>query len=159
MKHIGDKGEVIVSEFFNKNGIDCKKNEDKNTRYDYDLLCKFNDTDFTCEVKYDLMSLKTGNIAIEIWNTKSNMPSGITATKANLWIIVIPQDKVNIFAIKTETLKKYIEDNKPFKTVNFGGDKNAKLLIYKKDDILKIFTQLCEMKKKDLNKWLTQTII
>jgi hypothetical protein len=38
------------------------------------------------EVKVDSTAVRTGNLAIEYWNTSLNEPSGILSTKANLWL-------------------------------------------------------------------------
>ena len=40
---------------------------------------------FTTEVKYDIRSLQTGNIAIEIYNPKTETDSGLNITEANIW--------------------------------------------------------------------------
>ena len=70
--------------------------------YDWDLSVSQQVTGyevFTVEVKYDEMQAKTGNIAIEIYNPKSGKPSGLTATKANLWCQVL-KDSTWITSVK-----------------------------------------------------------
>jgi len=104
---------------------------------------------FTVEVKYDEMQSKTGNIAIEIYNSKSGKPSGLTATKANLWCHVL---KDSAWIASVETLKKFCEENTPFKSFNFVGDGNASILLYKTEDILKIFERIDECSKQSLRK-------
>lgn len=102
---------------------------------------------FTVEVKYDEMQAKTGNIAIEIYNPKSGKPSGLTATKANLWCQVL-QDAVWITSVKT--LKKFCEETPPFKMFSSAGDGNAAILLYKTEDILEIFERIDECQKTQL---------
>jgi hypothetical protein len=105
---------------------------------------------FTVEVKYDEMQAKTGNIAIEIYNPKSGKPSGLTATKANLWCQVL-QDAVWITSVKT--LKKFCEETPPLKMFSSAGDGNAAILLYKTEDILEIFERV------DSNHDLHETIL
>jgi len=110
--------------------------------YDWDLSVEQKETGyevFTVEVKYDEMQAKTGNIAIEIYNSKSGKPSGLTATKANLWCHVL-QDSTWITSV--EKLKEFCEDTPPFKSFNSVGDGNASILLYKTEDILKIFERI-----------------
>tara|TARA_R110000824_G_scaffold268532_1_gene457157 strand:+ start:653 stop:1150 length:498 start_codon:yes stop_codon:yes gene_type:complete len=110
---------------------------------------------FTVEVKYDEMQAKTGNIAIEIYNPKSGKPSGLTATKANLWCHVL-QDSAWITSV--EKLKKFCEDTAPFKSFNSVGDGNASILLYKTEDILEIFERIDECSKTQLQKIIHQQL-
>lgn len=159
MRHIGDAGEDFVIQSLTAQGITAKKNEDKEKRYDYDLLCKYGTLDFTCEVKYDAMSMKTGNIAIETWNTKKDAASGITVTKADLWVIVLIEGGgLQAHACKVSKLREFVAAAKPFKSIKNGGDKNANLLIYKKADILKEFTRIDNLTAEEIGKWVTQII-
>ncbi len=117
---------------------------------DWDLSAAQVDTGheaFTVEVKYDEMQAKTGNIAIEIYNPRSAKASGLTATKATFWCHVL-QDSVWISSV--EKLKKFCEDNPPFKSFNSVGDGNASILLYKTDDILKIFERIDKCSQKEL---------
>ena len=118
---------------------------------DWDLSVSKEDTGheiFTIEVKYDEMQSKTGNVAIEIYNPRSAKPSGLSATKANLWCHVL-QDSVWITSV--DKLKKFCEETVPFKSFNSAGDGNASILLYKTDDILKIFERIDECQQKQLH--------
>jgi hypothetical protein len=125
----GNKGEQIVIAILNKNGHKCEKIDG---RLYYDLV--MNDTDLI-EVKYDIMSKKTGNIAIEYWNCKSNTPSGITATSAKYWVhIAFSKDgTMSVYMAEVDILKKWIQNTPPKKTIKAGGDDNADLYIYGQD--------------------------
>tara|TARA_Y100000592_G_scaffold99967_1_gene177992 strand:- start:807 stop:1295 length:489 start_codon:yes stop_codon:yes gene_type:complete len=105
---------------------------------------------FTVEVKYDEMQEKTGNIAIEIYNPRSGKPSGLTATKADLWCQVL-KDSAWITSVKA--LKKFCEETPPFKMFSSAGDGNAAILLYKTNDILEIFERV------DSNHDLHETIL
>jgi len=103
---------------------------------------------FTVEVKYDEMQDKTGNIAIEIYNPRSGKPSGLTATKATLWCQVL-KDSVWITSVKA--LRKFCEETPPFKMFSSAGDGNAAILLYKTEDILKIFERIDECNREQLS--------
>ena len=104
---------------------------------------------FTVEVKYDEMQAKTGNIAIEIYIPKSAKASGLTATKATLWCHVL---QGSVWITSVDKLKKFCEDTPPFKSFNSVGDGNASILLYKTEDILKIFERIDECSETELNK-------
>ena len=96
-KKFGDYAESQVINIFSSLG----KTTPNNT-IDYDILVEF-DIPFTIEVKYDLYAEKSGNIAIEYFNTKKQAASGLYPTKADFWVHYLGQDSV--FLIKTDKLK------------------------------------------------------
>lgn len=106
----------------------------------YDVEWEDNGKNLKGEVKFDKASDRTGNIAIEFHNSKLNKPSGLTATKADVWFIVFPDDV--IWWCYVEDLKKFVKENKPKKVVIGGGDKNADLYLYSKNFIEKLFKVL-----------------
>lgn len=145
---IGQQAENKVGEFYCKIGIasikDCKEREQLS---DYDLRSfwanEFKDSagkdigllEFTTEVKWDLYAAKSGNIAIEMWNPKTNKPSGLTATKADIWCHITD----GLYFVSVNVLKKYVENNKPKRLIASGGDSNATLYLY---DISTIFEDI-----------------
>jgi len=127
----GNKGEKIVVEIMTKKGFKCEKSDGK---LYHDLT--LND-DFI-EVKFDKMSKKTGNIAIEYWNSKQDKPSGITATMAKFWAHIVfdkGTDNMKVYMTEVSKLRTWIVKHAPFKKIKGGGDDNADLLIYKMEDI------------------------
>jgi hypothetical protein len=126
-------------------------NISENNDIAYDLLAD----EIKIEVKFDKYEERSGNIAIEFFNTKSNKPSGITATKADLWCHILQKDgSYLIYLTSTVKLKDFIEKNKPFRIIESGGDGNASLLLFKTDIIIPaIFTLLesCTTKNELLN--------
>lgn len=81
-------------------------------------------TGYRIEVKLDRKMIFTGNIAVEIENTKQKKPSGIMASKADIWVYAIGKD---FWAIPTALLKDLIQihgDN-----VKYGGDNNSKMVL------------------------------
>jgi hypothetical protein len=69
---------------------------------------------FSVEVKLERSSIRTGNIAIEYWNTSLDEPSGILSTKAKTWVHCIEYD-YEILCLEFDTkvlLKMVIEEGK-----------------------------------------------
>lgn len=133
----GTHGEKFVQQLFEKAGIECAKNNDTDTRLEHDLVCKIGRTKFTCEVKFDVMAQRTGNIAIEYHNTKKDTPSGLNATKANIWAHLIYDDSNKVvFVTSVAKLRDFCSKNTPKRVIKNGGDKNANLLLFECDVIL-----------------------
>lgn len=145
----GNIGEKLVQDAFIKAGFNCEKTQAKLA---HDLVF---DNDKHIEVKYDIMSAKTGNLAIEFFNSKKGTASGISATSAMYWAhVVLNTDGTNsIYLALVSKLKEWIQNNKPLKTVTHGGDDNASLYIYECTHILgdespfKQITSDCNLKE------------
>jgi hypothetical protein len=121
----------------------CDKNVDKKTRKYWDIECKSLTHHFKIEVKYDRKCAETGNFAIEVHNPKANRPTGLSITKSELWSHILSQDEILITSVSK--LKSFIKKTTPKKVIQFGGDGNAQLWIYPKDDITKIFCNLSKL--------------
>jgi len=147
----GKDGENMFLSLLKTNGISGEQIEGK--FLDFDIKAILDMDEITFEVKNDLYAKKSGNIAIEIFNPKSNTASGLTATKATFWIHILEKE---IWGITTERLRRFIDDNKPHRTIDRGGDNNAMLLLYKKEDILKVFTRLENLPTKDFISFLKE---
>ena len=105
-------------------GLKCEWNEDKKKRSDYDLII----VDIaTMEIKNDLYAAKSGNVAIEYNNPRSDKPSGINITKSDVWCHIIGGE---VFVVRTERLKKFVNTEKPKRVVKKAGDGNADLKLY-----------------------------
>ena len=127
----GDAGEKLVRDIFERAGYATRKAEEK---IGHDFLV---DENFRVEVKNDLMSGKTGNIAIEYRNSRKDSPSGIEATKADYWVhIVYVAGEQQVLLTRTSSLLKFTKEVKPKKTIASGGDGNADLYIYSITDIV-----------------------
>lgn len=92
--------------------------------------------ELTLETKTDFGPHKTGNIVVEIMNTRTMKPSGIDGTKAQLWLNnYYDHDKKEwrIFLSLTtafrEWLKKEIENELVYTTRNFRSDNNAAIVL------------------------------
>lgn len=148
---VGKNGEDLIIQLFNINGIVSEKEKDLTKKYDHDLVSKIGSQTFTCEVKFDMMAQKTGNLAIEYHNSKLDKPSGLSVTKADIWVHLVKDgDNTVIFATSVSSLLKFTQTHKPLKTIKNGGDGNANLYIYKLEDIQNIFTRLDNIDSKTL---------
>lgn len=133
----GDRGEKKVISVLSSVGITAVKNEDKDTRADYDLMCEYEEKKFTAEVKYDVMSEKTGNVAFEYFNSKSNKPSGIYGTKADLWFHLLPDgSNIVVCVCKVKKIRDFCRDIAPLKNLKGVGDNNADIMLYTVDTVL-----------------------
>lgn len=121
---IGKSGENYVLKAFEDCGICCSLIRGKNSYYD--MACNFDGLIFFAEIKNDRMATFTKNIAIEFYNTKNGQPSGLSITKADIWIHIVNQQ---IYMMRTDKLKTVLGQNAPTKIIE-GGDNNALIYLY-----------------------------
>jgi hypothetical protein len=157
---IGNRGEEFAMSVLKGGDMEAVKNEDKETREYWDLLCKVGRTKFSCEVKYDVMAQKTGNIAIEFYNSKSCKDSGIAVTKSDIWVHILMDDQnMTMWIASVKEFRKFIKNNKPFRTVNNVGDNNACLHLYKEDTLLDVVFHRAETLSEDKLKKLVRKLL
>jgi hypothetical protein len=154
---IGAKAEDQVKTFFESKGFSCSKNSNKTERSFYDILVTSGPAidllPIRLEVKHDVMAQKTGNVAIEFYNPKSCKHSGIGITKADLWCHVMQGE---IWAASVQSLKKFIDENPPDRTITTGGDDNSSMYLYKKDTILgPLMLKLNDLDDLEFIAWLS----
>jgi len=156
----GNKGENEVIKVFKKHGIELVKNTDAKHLKDFDLIGKIGTKKITIEVKYDYMSEKTGNIALEFYNSSKDEASGIDCTKSKVWAhIIMDMGFPTIWVTSTKTLKAYIKKNKPFRIVENAGDGNANLYLYNIDTILSaIFHRIDKVTKDAFSKIIKEVL-
>jgi len=106
---------------------------DKANRVFWDLMFTIDGAIHAAEIKNDIYALRSGNIAIELYNPKLGKESGLTSTKADLWVFVVGEE---VWASNTAMLRDYVAKNKPFRIIDSGGDNNALLYLYKKDALM-----------------------
>ena len=140
----GKEGESNFANLLGKADMSVELNDDQKTNRFYDLVAKFMEDNvsyqLSFEVKNDKMSKITGNIAIEIHNTKKDAPSGLMITESDIWVHICHEE---IWICNVEKLKEFCNNTKPLKLIERGGDDNARLLIFKKQDSLhKIFDRI-----------------
>lgn len=156
----GDTGESLFNSLMLRHGLTSKINKGKVV--EHDIVSEIGNTSFTTEIKYDLYSKRSGNIAIEFYNcsTKNPRPSGIAATKANLWCHIIKNDLNEDVLLLTSVvrLKKFVADEKPLKTIGAGGDGNASMQIYTIEHISTIFIDITNQTTEQLKSTIMELL-
>jgi hypothetical protein len=126
---------------------------------EYDLECFDNKKRFTCEVKFDRMAQSTGNIAIEMHNTRHDKPSGLSATKADIWVIVVMDGNHKVaFAINTDRLRRFVESNEPKKKVEYGGEENARIYLYPDSILEDLFERLDNCEPEEIKRRIRKLV-
>lgn len=80
----GDRAELAVAKWFKANGFEVYRTCGQ---AEFDLLLQSR-----CEVKCDLRSETTGNVAVEV--AYRGTPSGILTSPADFWAFVLPGETV-----------------------------------------------------------------
>lgn len=87
----------------------------------FDFRLIFVDRSELVEVKTDFKSRTTGNLFFEI--QCSGKPSGLSATQANKWAILIPHLQI-ILVFEPKEMLEYLQTSKEVRLIK-GGDRNA----------------------------------
>lgn len=155
---LGDIAEQRVMTLFDSLGWTSSKHYERETRSHFDLIVTipWSGLGFTVEVKNDIYALKSGNIAVEMYNPKSGKLSGLTATKADLWVFMVGEE---LWIANTEKLRQYVDTHKPFRTIDAGGDKNANLFLYKKDVLFPdVFHRIDNITREELTEKISEIL-
>lgn len=124
----------------------------------YDIACYHYGTfkkRFTIEVKNDIYAASSGNMAIEVFNCRQNKPSGVLATKADLWCHVM-QDE--IWMVNATTLLSHILKHRPKRIIGSAGDGNAVIWLYGVKVLTKIFTRIDNLDADDFKRVIDDSI-
>jgi len=128
---IGSEGEKKLISLLNEVGVASKVQPKKGKFSDYDIEASYGGLDFTLEVKYDVYAIRSGNIAIEVFNPKSGRASGLMVSKSDLWVQIT--DEVHI--ANTQALKCWVNNNPAKRIIFEAGDGNATIYLYPIDTI------------------------
>lgn len=116
-KKIGDFAERETIKNLKEHGLTVKKSDC--------LSVDIVGHNITFEVKYDIMSKVTKNLAFEVFNTKLKKKSGLAATKASYWVHFLNEpwfitvQNLKILLIKYAELTKLVH----------GGDDNSFMVL------------------------------
>lgn len=138
---LGEVAEQVVQSILVKSGFPTEKEKDVKLREFYDLksICSHYKKRFKSEVKFDSYEQKSGNIAIEYYNSKKCSPSGIKITQADLWFTVL---HASIWVAKTDILRVYIDNVEPIRDLISIGDGNACIKLYNHSILNDIFYRI-----------------
>ncbi|SVC67323.1 uncharacterized protein METZ01_LOCUS320177, partial [marine metagenome] len=109
---------------------------------DWDIECGFPslaDKYFTIEVKYDMYEQRSGNFAIEVFNTNKQKESGLFGTQADLWCHVLSEE---IWMAHVEKLRLWTSSNPANRIIEHAGDGNATIWLYAKKEITEALTRI-----------------
>lgn len=142
----GVSGEKFVLGLLKKYGYNASINTVKENRSFYDIIVQISPRkQIFIECKFDIMCQQTGNLCFEYFNPKANKDSGINITKAQIWShTILDEGNPTVWFTRTDVLKDFIKNTKPFKTIKKGGDGNASLYLYKHETILPVIFKQVE---------------
>jgi hypothetical protein len=157
---VGKIAEDLIQALFQVHEIQTSLNTDKAKQKEFDISVLLGARgNLLIEVKYDIYAARSGNIAIEFYNPKTQKDSGIAATKADIWAHVLTAPH-SIWFASVPKLKDFIKSNTPFKVIASGGDDNAALYLYKKDFILpSVFYRVDTCEKGQLSETIFNHIL
>lgn len=133
---LGLSGEKYVHKLLRNAGLTCRPNDEKSRlgKAGWDLEVELDNGPVQLEIKFDAMESVTGNVAIEYFNPRAGVPSGLGATTATLWVVVF--SNLSAFVCRVADLKDFVRRVKPGKVASYAGDGNAELWLYARDVIL-----------------------
>lgn len=129
----GSDGESRVKTILELMGHECEFNTDRKSRSYFDLRINGRET---IEIKNDFYASKSGNVAIEYYNPRSNKPSGINITQSDIWCHIIDEE---MFVVRTDILREFVDTEEPKRVIKRAGDGNASLKLFAIEHIMKIF--------------------
>lgn len=145
---VGNKAELLLLLRMEKCGFICEKSQGKNSFWD--LRVEFGLDDIFFEIKYDVMSDRTGNLAVEYFNPKSMKPSGVTITQSDFWVYCLGAAS-ELWISSVEDLRNFIKEEKPHRLVDVAGDSNASLMLYRKEHLLQgVFRRLDSISDQEI---------
>ncbi len=152
---IAKEAEENVQRLFAESGFALSK-VPRLDRSFYDL---YND-DLSVEVKFDMMSNVTTNLAFEYENSKQGKASGVNITKATFWVHIISEGERLYLIINTNKLKDLLVSLSEEGKIKYvkGGDDNAKLALVKKVDIMPYFVILNHLDITERQIWIANNI-
>lgn len=135
-KEVGRFGEQCLKCILEKAGAKVLENPARSKKglIGWDLAVELGEKKFTVEVKFDQMEAATGNVAVEYFNTKQARPSGILATKSDLWAFVL-RKPTTVWACNTKALRDWFQTKPFYREVACGGDDNAAIRLYRRAEL------------------------
>lgn len=93
------------------------------------------------EVKYDRKQARTGNVAIEYANSRQGKFSGIMATTAHFWGLVL-DDPRTAWLARVSDLYAHVRSVAPLAHYERAGDGNAAIWVYRWQDVSGLFRRI-----------------
>jgi hypothetical protein len=147
---IGRQGEAAVAAVLTAARVRCRPSGNRKT----DLQCELDGARFAVEVKFDRLQARTGNVAIEYRNTRSGRPSGLLASEADVWAVVLADGGVHLTL--TAVLREFFHATSG-RDVE-GGDDNSAMRLYPSGLILPLFQRVDDMPSPAVRRWLKDVL-
>ena len=138
-------------------GLTAHKNPAKKLRdkVGWDIRFTLDGLEFDAEVKTDKMMARTGNLAVEYWNPRSDKPSGIFASTSELWVVVTGDE---IWACGTLDLRERMS-GPCLRDVRVAGDGNASLKLFRRGDVFgTLFRRINDANSEELTSLLREML-
>lgn len=121
----------------------CGLSPERDSQAGHDLLFRLGRRLLRAEVKHDFLVDRTGNVALELWNTRRGAPSGLSATCADLYLYVLGAGgSSGLWAASVPALKRFVDGCGDYREHEHAGDGNARVRVYKKNTFLAPFSRL-----------------
>ena len=134
----GQKKEDELKQLLENNGYTVSSTQEKGKFSSYDLkVVTPSGKEKTIEVKYDIMSSRTGNVAVEMWKEPNGkkVKAGLLASKSTFYAYSFPSDD-SFYFIKTSHLKQII-NLQEYDRLVMGGDGGVyKIALFDKDKFI-----------------------
>lgn len=146
---VGKKYERLVMQHFQRL-YNVEHAEGKHSPYDL-LVKPCTIWDIPIEVKHDRMSCLTHNTAVELYkktvDSPEIKPSGLSITEARIYVVSL--SGYGVYWLFVDDLKQMVEDNLHFKVVDYSGDGNATVALFKVEEFVKHAKLLFKYKKEN----------
>lgn len=123
----GKDGESQILSLLESLDIPCCLN-DRPKQYKWDIAFWLNHTLYFAEIKNDVYATKSQNICIEFFNPKLGLKSGLEITEGTIWFHIVPGTAIYMTGV--ESLKQFIVNNTPCRTIKKCGDGNSSVHLY-----------------------------
>ena len=135
----GKIAENRVLDLFNDCDYDAHLAAKRNPNWDIECGWEAGTKLFTIEVKYDMYEQRSGNFAIEVFNTNKQKESGLFGTRADLWCHVLSEE---IWMTHVDKLRLWTSSHPPNRIIEHAGDGNATIWLYAKEEITEALTRI-----------------
>lgn len=123
----GQAGERLLLSRLTGAGLECGLNT--GARHSHDLWFRLGGRRWLVECKFDFAAARTGNLALEFWNTRQWQPSGLWRTRADLWCHLVPEaGREQVFLARVADLRAW--HGQDMGDVRDGGDDNSRMSLY-----------------------------
>ena len=143
----GKIAENRVLDLFNDCDYDAHLTAKRNPDWDIECGWESGTKLFTIEVKYDIYEQRSGNFAIEVFNTNKQKESGLFGTRADLWCHVLSEE---IWMAHVDKLRLWTSSNPANRIIEHAGDGNATIWLYAKEEITEALTRIDNLDYSEL---------